>query len=368
MAVFQLEDMEGSIEVLIWPRFYEKHRELLDSELPILVRGQCDVDARGDMKIICSELIELSSVCNFHCRFCCCENTKPLLGARFLPEYLPVLCAAIGRTGCHFVNLTGGEPLLLKADRLFKVIAAIALSGEIQQFWVTTNGSRLQDMDFCYRLATAGLRRLTVSIAAETDEKYRHYTQTDVTLTDILYGIKNAIIAGIQVKVHVPLNPDGISNFEQLASLIRSCEEVGVETLYYFRLHDSEVLHDRYGTLYCSPEAITERFAESADWTYAETTAGRPYFTNGRIQVQVPRESIRLVTKSCLSHGCGRFCQGTYAAYLIPSAAGWHVRACNRVFADRNNEFELDMKLLECGDVDGIAAFFEDVWKYAYEA
>ena len=312
--------------------------------------------------------IELSSVCDFRCRFCCWENPNVPHGARLPPEYLPVLCAALTRTGCHSVNLTGGEPLLLEADRLCETVAAIASASDIRHLWATTNGARLRDVDFCGRLAAAGLRELAVSIAAETDEKFRHYTRTDVTLADILCGIQNAISAGMQVKVHVPLSPDGVSNFEQLVSLIRDCEAVEVETLYYFRLHDSEVLQDRYDALYTSPEVITARFAESADWKYAETATGRPYFTDGRIRVQVPRASIRLVTPNCLSRNCGRFCQGTYAAYLVPRVAGWHVRACHRAFADRSNEFALDMELLERGDVDGLATFLGKVWRYAYEA
>ncbi len=62
MAGIQLEDLEGTVEVLLWPRVYEKCRELLDSDSPVLVRGKCDVDARGDVKILCREMIPLASV------------------------------------------------------------------------------------------------------------------------------------------------------------------------------------------------------------------------------------------------------------------------------------------------------------------
>ena len=311
--------------------------------------------------------IELSSICNFRCRFCCWENPRGQRGAKLSPKYLSLLCTALGRTGCHHVNLTGGEPLLLNTDTLCKAVEAIASSKDIWQFWVTTNGARLRNIRFCRQLAAAGLRKLAVSIAAETDDKYKFYTRTNVTLTDVLNGIKNAIAVGIEVKVHVPLNPDGVGDFNQLISLIHRCEDVGVKTLYYFRLHDSLVIHDRYDELYRSPEAITTQFAKSTDWTYGESISGRPYFTDGRIQVQVPRESIRLVTENCLSRDCGQFCQGTYAAYLVPGITGLHVRACHRVFADKNNEFSLDIALLERGDIDGVAAIFEQVWKYAHE-
>ncbi len=62
MAVIQLEDMEGTVEVLLWPRIYENYRGILESQFPVLVRGRCDVDARGEIKIICSEVLSLGSV------------------------------------------------------------------------------------------------------------------------------------------------------------------------------------------------------------------------------------------------------------------------------------------------------------------
>jgi DNA polymerase-3 subunit alpha len=62
MAVFQLEDMQGTVEVLLWPNSLEKYRRHLDSEYPVLVRGRCDVDARGEIKILCSEILDLTSV------------------------------------------------------------------------------------------------------------------------------------------------------------------------------------------------------------------------------------------------------------------------------------------------------------------
>jgi DNA polymerase-3 subunit alpha len=84
MAVFQLEDMTGSVEVLIWPTLYERYKGWLfpdllpgngngngeaardatgrPSELLVCVRGRCDVDARGELKVLCSELMDLTEV------------------------------------------------------------------------------------------------------------------------------------------------------------------------------------------------------------------------------------------------------------------------------------------------------------------
>jgi DNA polymerase-3 subunit alpha len=61
MAVLVLEDLCGTVEVVLWPQVYEQHRNLLDSDGPLLVRGRCDEDARGGIKILCSELYPLAT-------------------------------------------------------------------------------------------------------------------------------------------------------------------------------------------------------------------------------------------------------------------------------------------------------------------
>ncbi len=62
MAVLLLEDMTGTVEVLMWPSVYERFKAYLEAEAPICVRGRCDVDAKGEVKVICQEIIDLSSV------------------------------------------------------------------------------------------------------------------------------------------------------------------------------------------------------------------------------------------------------------------------------------------------------------------
>jgi DNA polymerase III subunit alpha len=62
MAVFSLEDMTGTVEVLMWPAVYERFKAYLEGATPICVRGRCDVDAKGEVKVICQEVLDLSSV------------------------------------------------------------------------------------------------------------------------------------------------------------------------------------------------------------------------------------------------------------------------------------------------------------------
>ena len=63
MATFYLEDLTGSIEVVVFPKAYESCNELLiDSDHPIFVRGHCEVDGREVTRVIASQVLKLDSI------------------------------------------------------------------------------------------------------------------------------------------------------------------------------------------------------------------------------------------------------------------------------------------------------------------
>ena len=64
MATFQLEDLTGTLEVLVWPNTYERYRTLIENDVPVLVRGRCEVDAKGDTRLLCSGIVHLDSLWN----------------------------------------------------------------------------------------------------------------------------------------------------------------------------------------------------------------------------------------------------------------------------------------------------------------
>jgi len=312
--------------------------------------------------------IELSSVCDYRCRFCCWQNNDAAVPfPRFTPDQVRALCRGLAASGCNNVNITGGEPLLLPIDYLCGTIAAMQSVDGVRRLWATTNGSALRDPDFCERLAGAGLRELAVSIAAATDESYLAYTGSSVTLSQILRGISNAVQSDMAVRVHVPLSPVGVCSFGQLETLLDKAAESGVTEAFYFGMHNSEKIEDGFSELYVDPEIVTDGFHSSDRWHYGETETGRPYFTDGNMRVSVPRETIRLVTDNCEKRHCGSFCQGIYSAYCVPGAQGWTLRACHRIFADRNNEYPLSMDLLDDGREAELASLLRTVWRYAYE-
>ncbi|MFQ5741506.1 MAG: DNA polymerase III subunit alpha, partial [Acidobacteriota bacterium] len=63
MAAFHLEDLTGTVEVIVWPNTYERCAEqLTNADTPVLVKGRCEVDGKGDARLLCSEILPLDSL------------------------------------------------------------------------------------------------------------------------------------------------------------------------------------------------------------------------------------------------------------------------------------------------------------------
>ena len=63
MATFRLEDLSGTVEVVVWPKTYTAcARRLEKPDLPILVRGRCEFDGTGEARVLCSAILSLDSL------------------------------------------------------------------------------------------------------------------------------------------------------------------------------------------------------------------------------------------------------------------------------------------------------------------
>ncbi|MDF2588350.1 MAG: dnaE [Anaerocolumna sp.] len=62
MAFINLEDMVGQVEIIIFPRDYEKYKSQLIEDNKILVRGKITVEEEKPAKLICSEIIPFDSI------------------------------------------------------------------------------------------------------------------------------------------------------------------------------------------------------------------------------------------------------------------------------------------------------------------
>lgn len=57
MAFITLEDLTGSVEIIVFPKDYEKYRNLLEEEAKIFVTGRATVEEEQDGKVICERMI-----------------------------------------------------------------------------------------------------------------------------------------------------------------------------------------------------------------------------------------------------------------------------------------------------------------------
>jgi DNA polymerase-3 subunit alpha len=62
MAFITLEDLVGVVEIIIFPRDYEKNKSLLQEDNKVLIRGKATVEEDKPAKLICSEIIPFENV------------------------------------------------------------------------------------------------------------------------------------------------------------------------------------------------------------------------------------------------------------------------------------------------------------------
>lgn len=56
MAFVEIEDVQGSVEVVVFPRVYEESREMWQAEKVVVIRGKVDTKGSNEPKIICEKV------------------------------------------------------------------------------------------------------------------------------------------------------------------------------------------------------------------------------------------------------------------------------------------------------------------------
>ncbi len=62
MAFLSLEDLLGTVEVIVWPSDYEKNARFLNEESKVFIRGRASVEEEKDAKVICEEIIPFENI------------------------------------------------------------------------------------------------------------------------------------------------------------------------------------------------------------------------------------------------------------------------------------------------------------------
>ena len=190
--------------------------------------------------------ISVTDRCNFRCVYCMPKEVYGR-GHQFLRRSDLLSFEEIARVAGVFVaggvrklRITGGEPLVRRdLERLVEQLAALGVD-----LTLTTNGSLLPEK--AQPLADSGLRRITVSLDALDDARFRELNDVDFPVEQVLAGIEAASAAGLPVKVNAVVkrgqNDDQIvplaAHFRDRGHTLRFIEYMDVGHTNGWRLDD----------------------------------------------------------------------------------------------------------------------------------
>jgi cyclic pyranopterin phosphate synthase len=191
--------------------------------------------------------ISVTDRCNFRCQYCMPKSVFGQ-GYRFMDrkellsfEEIERVVRVFATLGVEKVRLTGGEPLLRRD--LERLVARLATIDGVD-LTLTTNASLLDRK--AEALASAGLRRINVSLDSLDDATFRAMNDVDFPVARVLEGIEAATAAGLPVKVNAVVkrgvNDTGIvemaAHFRGTPHTLRFIEYMDVGATNGWRLDD----------------------------------------------------------------------------------------------------------------------------------
>ncbi len=99
MAVFNLEDLSGSVEVVVFPNSYAKYASHLAEDAPLRVAGRFEHDEEGGSKLIASEIEPLSGISARNARHIEISASLPSLPPDAAEQLYRLLEGSRGETG-----------------------------------------------------------------------------------------------------------------------------------------------------------------------------------------------------------------------------------------------------------------------------
>ena len=235
--------------------------------------------------------ISVTDRCNFRCVYC---MPKEIFGKgyAFLPqdqvltfEEIARLVRIFAELGVQKVRLTGGEPLVRRdLENLVGMLSPIA----DLDLTLTTNGSLLAAK--ASALASAGLKRVTVSLDSLDDATFKKMNDVDFPVQRVLDGIAAAERAGLApIKVNMVvrrgLNEASVlpmaRHFRGTGHTLRFIEYMDVGTSNGWRLDDVVPARELIAT-------INGEFPlEPVEPAYRGEVAGRYRYTDGAGEIGV---------------------------------------------------------------------------------
>jgi cyclic pyranopterin phosphate synthase len=204
--------------------------------------------------------LSVTDRCDLRCRYCMSEAMTFLPRSEVLTlEELAAIADAFIERGVRRIRLTGGEPLVRRGiETLAARIGRHIATGTLDELTLTTNATRLAE--FAPALATAGIRRINVSLDSRDPARFRAITRTG-DLSRVLDGIAAGRAAGLAIKINM-VALKGV-NDDEFEAMLRWCVAEGhdltlIETMPLGEIEEDRT--DRYLPLDGVRRALVERF------------------------------------------------------------------------------------------------------------
>jgi cyclic pyranopterin phosphate synthase len=141
----------------------------------------------GHGRLIGDLRVSVTDRCNFRCQYCMPAEGLPWLEREELLTFEEIerLVRVFVAVGVHDVRLTGGEPLVRR--EFPKLVALLSAIEGLRDLSLTTNGYLLERA--ADDLATAGLRRVNVSLDSLSRDRFFEMTRRD-SLPQVIAGLE----------------------------------------------------------------------------------------------------------------------------------------------------------------------------------
>lgn len=185
--------------------------------------------------------ISVTDRCNLRCRYCMAEHMQflPKRDILALEEIVELADIFIAR-GVRRIRLTGGEPLVRRGvGDLFRALGT-RVGGGLDEVTLTTNGVMLAQ--FAQLLASAGVRRVNVSLDSRRPERFSHITRGG-DLGSVIRGIAAARDAGLRIKINM-VALAGL-NDDEFEDMLLWCDGEGLDLTLIETMPLGDVEEDR---------------------------------------------------------------------------------------------------------------------------
>ena len=179
--------------------------------------------------------------CDLRCRYCMAEHMtflprKDVLSLEEMAELADIFIAR----GVKRIRLTGGEPLVRRGIDLLVPELGKRIGAGLDELTMTTNGTQLAR--HAGMLASAGIRRINISLDSRDPVRFRHITRRG-DLNQVLAGIYAAADAGLTIKINM-VALKGL-NEDEIGSMLRWCGAQGHDLTLIETMPLGEVEEDR---------------------------------------------------------------------------------------------------------------------------